>query len=127
MKLRKFGGARLPEQLRLLPVGTVGIGGVHPVHVLHDREAGGSQRVGKQKCAGVGPVERDARGRELMMVIRRKGAPNDCAGRGEVNGELVRDGGMLDIGDALRREQGRKDMAVLPGLARSERSKRPDR
>ena len=61
------------------------------------------------------------------MVIRRKGAPNDRAGRGEVNGELARDGGVLDIGDALRREQARKDMAVLPGLARGERSKRPGR
>jgi hypothetical protein len=71
LDLGKFGGARLPEQLRLLPVGPIGITGVHP--------------------------------------------------------ELARDGGVLDIGDALRREQARKDMAVLPGLARGERSKRPDR
>lgn len=127
LDLGKFGGARLPEQLRLLPVGPIGITGVHPVHVLHDREAGGSQRVGQQKRARVSPVQRDARVRKLMMVIRRKGAPNDRAGGGEVNGELARDGGVLDIGDALRREQARKDMAVLPGLARGERSKRPDR
>src|SRR6202035_4844096 len=97
LELRKFGGARLPAELRLLPVGTMGIGGVHPVHVLHDREARSSQRVGQQKRAGVSPVEPDARGRELMMVIRRKGTPNDRAGRGKVNGELVRDGGGLDI------------------------------
>jgi hypothetical protein len=127
LQFGKFGGARLPEQLRLFPIGTIGISGVHAVHVLDDREAGGSQRVGEQKCAGVGPVERDARGRELMMVIRRKGAPYDRAGRREVNGELARDGGMVDIGDALRRKQARKDMAVLAGLACGERSKRPDR
>src|SRR5262245_32373129 len=62
-----------------------------------------------------------------MMVVRRKGAAHDRAGRGEVDGELVRDGGVLDIGDALRREQARKDMAVLAGLACGKRSKRPDR
>ena len=72
LQLRKFGGARLTEQLRLFPIGTLGISGVHPVHVLHDREARSSQRIGEQKCAGVGPVKRDARGRELMMMIRRK-------------------------------------------------------
>jgi hypothetical protein len=71
-------------------------------------------------------MERDARARELMMVIRRKGAPNDRAGRGEVNGELVRDGGVLDIGDALGGQQTRQDMAVLAGLTCSERRKRPD-
>jgi hypothetical protein len=47
----------------------LGIGGVHPVHVLHDREAGGSQCIGEQECAGVGPVRWDTRTRELMMVI----------------------------------------------------------
>jgi hypothetical protein len=62
-----------------------------------------------------------------MMVIRRKCAPHDRAGCGEVNGELVPDGGVLDIRDALRREQARKDMAVLAGFACGERSKRPDR
>ena len=45
LELRKFGGARFPEQLRLFPIGTLGIGGVHPVHVLHDREARSSQRI----------------------------------------------------------------------------------
>ena len=64
LELRKFGGTRLPKQLRLFAVGAVGISCVHPVHVLHDREAGSSQRVGEQKCASVGPVERDARGRK---------------------------------------------------------------
>jgi hypothetical protein len=72
-------------------------------------------------------VKRDTRGRELMMVIRRKGARHDRAGRGEVNGELVCDRWVLDIGDAFRREQTRKDMAVLAGLACGKRSKRPDR
>jgi hypothetical protein len=123
LKFLKLGGARLAEELRPLPVGSMGISGVHPVHVLHDRKAGSSQRVSEQKCAGVCPVERDARGRELMMVIRRKGAPHDRAGRREVDGELVCDGRVLDIGDALRREQARKDMAVLAGLACGEGGK----
>jgi hypothetical protein len=90
--------------MRPLPVGPIGVGGVHSVHVFHDREAGSAQCVGEQKCAGVGPVERDARGRELMMVIRRKGAPHDRRGCGEVNGKLVRDRWVLDIGDVVRRE-----------------------
>jgi hypothetical protein len=72
-------------------------------------------------------VNRDARGRELVVVIRRKGAPDDRAGRGQVDRELVGDGGVLDVGDALRREQRRQDVAVLAGLARGERGKRPDR
>jgi hypothetical protein len=62
-----------------------------------------------------------------MMVIGRKCAPHDRAGCGEVNGELVCDGGVLDIGDALRRKQAREDMAVLAGLVCGERSERPDR
>jgi hypothetical protein len=62
-----------------------------------------------------------------MMVIRRKGAPDNRTGRGEVNGELDRDSGMLDIGDALRSEQACQDLTVLAGLACSERSKRPNR
>src|SRR5262249_23557662 len=45
LEVCKVGGARLPEQLRLFRVGTMGISGVHPVHILHDREAGSSQRV----------------------------------------------------------------------------------
>jgi hypothetical protein len=69
-------------------------------------------------------VEREALGRELVMVIRRKGTANDRAGRGEVNGELVRDGGMLDIGDALGGQQARQDMAVLAGLACGERRRK---
>src|SRR5262245_56495562 len=125
--LRKFGGARLPEQLCLFPVGPMGISCVPPIHVLHDREAASSQRVGEQKCAGVGSVQRDTRVREFMMVIRRKCASYDRACRGEVNRELIRDGGVLDIRDALRRKQARKDMAVLAGLTCCERSKRADR
>ena len=35
--------------------------------------------------------------------------------------------GMLDVGDAFRREQRREDVAVLASLARGERGKRPDR
>ena len=61
------------------------------------------------------------------MMIRRKGAANDRAGRHEVNGELTGDRRVLEIGDALRREQKREDVAILAGLARGERGKRPDR
>ena len=60
LELRELSGARLAEQLCLLSVGSLGIGGVHPIHVLHDREAGRSERVGEQKRACVGPVSRDA-------------------------------------------------------------------
>ena len=35
--------------------------------------------------------------------------------------------GMLDVGDALRGEQRRENVAVLASLARGERGKRPDR
>jgi hypothetical protein len=60
-------------------------------------------------------------------MIRRKGAANDRAGRHEVNGELTGDRRVLEVGDALRREQKREDVAILAGLARGERGKRPDR
>ena len=62
-----------------------------------------------------------------MVVIGRKGAADDRAGRGEVDRELARDGRVLDIGDALRREQRGEDVAVLAGLARGERGERADR
>ncbi len=125
--LGEVGGARLADQLRLLPAGAVGIGVVYAVDVLDDGQAGRAERVGEQERAGVGPVRRDARGRELVVVIRRKGAPHDRAGRGEVDRELVRDGRVLDVGDALRREQRREDVAVLARLARGERGERADR
>jgi hypothetical protein len=41
-----------------------------------------------------------------------------------VNGELTGDRRVLEIGDALRREQKREDVAILAGLARGERGKR---
>ena len=47
-----------------------------------------------------------------MVMIRRKGAANDRAGRHEVNGELTSDRRVLEVGDALRREQKREDVAV---------------
>jgi len=77
--LREIGGARLAEQLRLLPTGAVGVGVIHPIHVLHDREAGRSERVGEQKRARVSPLSRDARSRKLVVMIRRKGAAHDRA------------------------------------------------
>ncbi len=120
-------GAALAEQLRLLAVGPVGIGGVHPIHVLDDREARRSECIGDQKRAGVGPVNRDARVRELVVMIRREGAPDDRAGGGEVNGELARDGRVLDVGDALWCEQKPEDVAILAGLAGGKRGERPDR
>src|SRR5262249_35677522 len=89
LSFRELGGARFAEQLRLLPVGSLGIGGVDPIHVLDDREASRSERVGDQKRAGVGAVRRDARGRELVVMIGREGAADDRAGRHEMNGELI--------------------------------------
>jgi len=50
-ELRELGGARLAQQLCLLSLGSLGIGAVHPIHVLDDREAGRSERVGEQKRA----------------------------------------------------------------------------
>jgi hypothetical protein len=44
-----------------------------------------------------------------------------------MNGELIRDGRVLEVRDALRREQQREDVAILAGLARGERGNRPDR
>ena len=60
-------------------------------------------------------------------MIRRESASDDRAARGEVNGELICDGRVLEVGDALRREQKREHVAILAGLARGERSNRPDR
>ena len=62
-----------------------------------------------------------------MMVIGRKGAAHDRAGGREVNRELARDGRVLDVGDALRREQAGEDVAILAGLAGGERRERADR
>jgi len=53
--------------LRLFPIGTMGVSGVHPVYVLHDRQASSSERIGEQECAGVGPVKGDARGWKLDL------------------------------------------------------------
>src|SRR5262245_31077997 len=60
-------------------------------------------------------------------MIRREGAADDRAGRHEVNGELTSDRRVLEVGDALRCEQKREDVAILAGLARGERGNRPDR
>ena len=62
-----------------------------------------------------------------MVVIGREGAAHDRAGRRKVDRELGRDGRVLDIGDALRREQRREDVAVLARFAGGERGERPDR
>src|SRR5262245_38780534 len=72
-------------------------------------------------------MQRDARRRELMMVVGREGAADDRASCTEVDRELARDGGVLDIGHALRREQARQDVAVLASLAGCERRERADR
>jgi hypothetical protein len=60
LMLRELSGAGLTEQLRLFSVGSLGIGGVHPIDVLHDREAGRAERIGEQKRSCVGPVRGDA-------------------------------------------------------------------
>jgi hypothetical protein len=62
-----------------------------------------------------------------VVVIGRKGARDDRTGGGKVDRELVRDGGVLDVGHAFRREQRREDVAVLTGLGRGERGERPNR
>ena len=103
------------------------IGVVHAVDVLHDREPSGTECVGDKKCTRVRAVRRDARGRELVVVIRRKGAAHDRAGGAEMDRELIRDGRVLDVGDPFRREQCREDVAILASLAGSQRSKRADR
>ena len=56
-----------------------------------------------------------------MVVIGRERAPHNRAGRGEVNCELVRDGGMLHVGDTFRRKQRGENVAVLASFARGER------
>jgi hypothetical protein len=61
--------------------------------------------------------------RGLVMVVRREPAPRNSTRRGEVNRELVRDRGMLLIGDSFRCKQRRKHVAVLAGFARGKRSK----
>ena len=61
------------------------------------------------------------------MVVGREGAADDRPGGGEVDRELAGDRRVLDIGDALGREQARQDVAVLAGLAGGERGERADR
>ncbi|GCC49097.1 hypothetical protein chiPu_0032991, partial [Chiloscyllium punctatum] len=123
----EIGEARLTQQLGLLALGTIGIVGVDAVDILDDRQPGGAERISEQERAGVGAVQRDARVRKLVMVIGRERAADHRARRGEVDRKLARDGRMLDIGHAVRREQAAEDMAVLPGLARRERLERADR
>ena len=53
--------------------------------------------------------------------------PRPRGPRGEVDRELVRDGGVLDVGDALRREKRRQDVAILSGLRRGKWREPPDR
>jgi hypothetical protein len=53
------------------------------------------------------------------MVIGRKSAAHDGAGGGKMDRELVRDRAMLDVGDAFRRQQRGKDVAILASLAAS--------
>jgi hypothetical protein len=120
-------GAHLAKQLRLLPVGTLWVGVIHPINVLDDREARRSKRVSEQKSARVSAVRGQARARELMMVIGRKGAAHNGACGGKVDRKLVRDRAMLDVGDAFRRQQRGKDMAILAGFARGQRREGADR
>ncbi len=110
-----------------LPAGTLGVDVVESVYVLHDRKAGRSECVGQEKRAGIGPVRRDARDRELVVVIGRKSASHDGASRRKMNRQLVCDRRMLNIRDALWSEQRGENVTVLAGLARRERGKRSDR
>ena len=60
-------------------------------------------------------------------MIGRKGAADDRAGGGEMDRKLVRDGAVLDVRHAFRREQRGENVAVLTGFACGERGERPDR
>jgi hypothetical protein len=60
LPLREHGGRRFAYELGSLGVGAVRVFGVDAVHVLHDGEAGRSERVRKQKRARVSAVRRDA-------------------------------------------------------------------
>jgi hypothetical protein len=61
-----------------------------------------------------------------MVVIGRISATHDCAGTGEVDSQLVRDGGFLHVGNEILSEQCRQNVAVLTSLARCKRSQRTD-
>ena len=84
-ELCKIDDVGLAQKLRLLSARVLGVGGVHSVHVLHDREASRAQRVRQQECTRVSPVDWNARVRELVVVIRRERTAHNRAGRGEVN------------------------------------------
>ena len=99
-----------------LPPAPFGSVVVEPVHVLDDGEARCAEGVGDQERASVRPVKGNARGRELVVVIGREGAAHDRARGGKVDRKPGRDGVVLDIGDAVRRQERGEDMAVLAGL-----------
>src|SRR5579862_8301859 len=69
-------------------------------------------------------MHREAGARELMMMVRGKGAAHHGAGGGKVDRELVCDRAVLDIGDALRREQSCEYVPILPCFGRGQRRKR---
>jgi hypothetical protein len=123
--LCEIGRARLAKEFRFLSVWTLRVGIVHAIDVFDDGEARRSKRVSEQKRAGVGAVRGQAGARKLMMMIRRKGAADDSAGGGQVDRKLVRDRAMLDVGDAFRRQQRGKDVAILAGFARGQRASDP--
>ena len=67
------------QQFRLSCVRPLRVCGVDAIHILDDGQAGSAERVGDQEGAGVGPMRWDARGREFMVVIGRKGAADHGA------------------------------------------------
>ncbi len=58
---------------------------------------------------------------------RREGAADDRTRCRQMNGELVRNGRVLDVGDALRGQQRCQDVSILSGLAGGKRRERADR
>ena len=78
---REFGITHLANQLRILSIGAIGIGAVHAIHILHDRETSCPKRIRDQERTRVRPVNRDTGGWELMVVIGRIGATHDCSAR----------------------------------------------
>ena len=66
---------------------------------------GGAQGIGQQEGSGVGPVMGDARAGELVVMVGREGAADHGAGGGQMDGQLVGNGRVLYIGDALGGQQ----------------------
>jgi hypothetical protein len=68
----QLGDIRLAQKLRLRSARGPGVGGVHAVDIFHDCKACRAQCIRQQEGTGVGPVDWQARVRELVVMIGRK-------------------------------------------------------